>query len=66
VKNVENLRRFARKLPVSSIRRILLRNSFGERIAAGFVRLSPKKGIDVIVVSFGFKHGIPIDADLVF
>ncbi len=28
VKNVENLRRFARKLPVSSIRRILLRNSF--------------------------------------
>ena len=37
-----------------------------ERIAASFVKLHPQKGIDVIVVSFGFKHGIPIDADLVF
>ncbi len=37
-----------------------------ERIVASFVKLSPKKGIDVIVMSFGFKHGIPIDADLVF
>ncbi len=37
-----------------------------ERIAGSFVRLNPKKGIDIIVVSFGFKHGIPIDADLVF
>ncbi len=37
-----------------------------ERIAAGFVKLSSEKGIDLVVVSFGFKHGIPIDADLVF
>ena len=25
-----------------------------------------KRGIDVTVMSFGFKHGIPLDADLVF
>ena len=37
-----------------------------ERILAGFVKLSPKEGIDLIVVSFGFKHGMLIDADLVF
>ncbi|MFY9195934.1 MAG: RNase adapter RapZ [Bacillota bacterium] len=37
-----------------------------ERIASSFSQKSPSKGIDVIIVSFGFKHGIPMDADLVF
>ena len=37
-----------------------------ERILAGFSSLSREEGIDVVVVSFGFKHGIPIDADLIF
>lgn len=37
-----------------------------ERIMNAFARASRKERLDVIVVAFGFKYGIPMDADLVF
>ncbi|NLS45133.1 MAG: RNase adapter RapZ [Firmicutes bacterium] len=62
-RKLEEVRRKAsRTIDTSSITPKQLR----ERIKTGFVKLSSKKGIDVIVVSFGFKYGIPIDADLIF
>ena len=36
------------------------------RLYSIFAREGKKRGIDVTVMSFGFKHGIPLDADLVF
>ncbi len=37
-----------------------------ERIMSTFVNLAEHDRIHVVVVAFGFKHGIPLDADLVF
>ncbi|MCR4401263.1 MAG: RNase adapter RapZ [Firmicutes bacterium] len=37
-----------------------------ERIMNVFTGESRRERLDVIVVAFGFKHGIPMDADLVF
>lgn len=37
-----------------------------ERIMNAFARASQKERLDVVVVAFGFKYGIPMDADLVF
>ncbi len=36
------------------------------RLYALFAGEDRKRGLDVTVMSFGFKHGIPLDADLVF
>ncbi len=36
------------------------------RLFALFAGEGRKRGLDVTVISFGFKHGIPLDADLVF
>ena len=36
------------------------------RLFALFAGEGKKRGLDVTVLSFGFKHGIPLDADLVF
>ena len=36
------------------------------RLYALFAGEGRKRGLDVTVMSFGFKHGIPLDADLVF
>ena len=36
------------------------------RLFALFAGDGRKRGLDVTVMSFGFKHGIPLDADLVF
>lgn len=36
-----------------------------ERIAAGFTNMEESK-LSVNVISFGFKYGVPIDADLIF
>ena len=36
------------------------------RLYSIFAGEGKKRGIDVTVMSFGFKHGIPLDADLVF
>ena len=36
------------------------------RLFALFAGEGQKRGLDVTVMSFGFKHGIPLDADLVF
>ena len=36
------------------------------RLFALFAGGGRKRGLDVTVMSFGFKHGIPLDADLVF
>jgi UPF0042 nucleotide-binding protein len=36
------------------------------RLFALFAGEGRKRGLDVTVMSFGFKHGIPLDADLVF
>ncbi|MBQ9664416.1 MAG: RNase adapter RapZ [Oscillospiraceae bacterium] len=36
------------------------------RLYALFAGEGKKRGLDVTVMSFGFKHGIPLDADLVF
>ncbi|WP_288894315.1 RNase adapter RapZ [uncultured Megasphaera sp.] len=36
-----------------------------ELIMKKYMIHEPKKGIDVMIVSFGFKYGMPIDADLV-
>ena len=35
-------------------------------IVKGFVDLDPRGGLTLLFESFGFKHGIPLDADLVF
>lgn len=35
-------------------------------IVKGFVELDPRGGLTLLFESFGFKHGIPLDADLVF
>ncbi len=37
-----------------------------DKIRSFFVEASPRTGLAVNVVSFGYKHGIPLDADLVF
>ena len=37
-----------------------------ERIRDAFARGRPETGMQVAIVSFGFKHGAPRDADLVF
>lgn len=37
-----------------------------EKVRSLFAEASPTKGIVVSVISFGFKHGIPLDADTVF
>lgn len=37
-----------------------------ERIMGAFARPGEHQRIDIAVVAFGFKHGIPMDADLVF
>ncbi|MDI7247070.1 MAG: RNase adapter RapZ [Bacillota bacterium] len=37
-----------------------------ERIMNAFARAPQKERLDVVVVAFGFKHGVPMDADLVF
>ncbi len=37
-----------------------------ERIVSAFARPGQHERIDVAVVAFGFKHGVPMDADLVF
>jgi UPF0042 nucleotide-binding protein len=37
-----------------------------ERIRSHFLRSTDEKGIQVAVVTFGYKYGIPIDADMVF
>ena len=36
------------------------------RLFSLFAEEGRKRGLDVTVMSFGFKHGIPLDADLVF
>jgi len=36
------------------------------RLFSLFAGEGKKRGLDVTVMSFGFKHGIPLDADLVF
>ena len=36
------------------------------RLFALFAGEGKRRGLDVTVMSFGFKHGIPLDADLVF
>ncbi len=36
------------------------------KLYALFAGEGKKRGLDVTVMSFGFKHGIPLDADLVF
>ena len=36
------------------------------RLFSLFAGEEKKRGLDVTVLSFGFKHGIPLDADLVF
>ncbi len=36
------------------------------RLFSLFAGEGRKRGLDVTVMSFGFKHGIPLDADLVF
>ena len=36
------------------------------KLFALFAGEGKKRGLDVTVLSFGFKHGIPLDADLVF
>ena len=42
-------------------------HELGERIRERFgVGLGPHAGLQVSVVSFGYKHGVPRDADLVF
>lgn len=37
-----------------------------EKVKAMFAEDSPRSGIAVSVISFGYKHGIPLDADMVF
>ena len=37
-----------------------------EKVAALFAQESRKERMTITVVSFGFKHGIPLDADMVF
>ncbi|HEU5003512.1 MAG TPA: RNase adapter RapZ [Actinomycetota bacterium] len=37
-----------------------------DKIRSFFVDTAPRAGIAVNVISFGYKHGIPLDADLVF
>ncbi|MEO7803101.1 MAG: RNase adapter RapZ [Actinomycetota bacterium] len=36
------------------------------KVKAMFADDSPKSGIAVTVISFGYKHGIPLDADMLF
>lgn len=41
-------------------------NGLRERLRETFAAALPEDGLQVAVVSFGYKHGIPRDADLVF
>lgn len=42
------------------------KRSLGKRIVEEFYFKEKRKNITVTISSFGFKHGIPLDADLVF
>jgi UPF0042 nucleotide-binding protein len=37
-----------------------------DKIKSFFLEAAPRSGIAVNVISFGYKHGLPLDADLVF
>ncbi len=37
-----------------------------DKIKSFFVDAAPRSGLAVNVISFGYKHGIPLDADMVF
>ena len=41
-------------------------NLLKRKLAAALTDVSPSEGLQVQVLSFGFKHGLPVESDLVF